>query len=129
MRARLEHGLPKIACLGDDLDVVLGLQHVAEARADDRVVVDDEDADRHATGTSTESVVPEPGEDSTSSRPSTSAMRSRIPSRPRPSPAGFGDPAAVVLDHRRDAPVTAGEHDAHVLGLGVLDHVRQEPPG
>ena len=47
MRARLEDGAAEIAGLGDDLDVVLGLEHVSEARADDRVVVDDEDADRH----------------------------------------------------------------------------------
>ena len=125
VRAGLEDGFAKIARLGHDLDVVLRLEHATEAGADDRVVVDDEDADRHVTGTSIDSVVPEPGEDSTSSRPPTRPTRSCIPSSPRPFWPGFVEAPAVVLDHGGDRAVAPREDDAHVAGLRVLDHVRQ----
>ena len=104
MRARLEHGVPQVARLGHDLDVVLGLEHAAETRTDDGMVVDDEHADRHEIGTSIESVVPEPAVDSTSSRPPTSATRSLHPeqARGRRAVAARRSPA-VVLDHRGHA--------------------------
>ena len=40
------HGLLAIGGLADDLDAVLKLEECAQALAHDRVVVDDEDADR-----------------------------------------------------------------------------------
>src|SRR5712691_13117172 len=83
VRPHLEDRFTRVARLADDLEVVLGVEEHAQARADDGVVVDDDDA-YHAAGTSATIVVPAPGDDSTWSRPSRSATRSRIPERPRP---------------------------------------------
>ena len=51
----LEPGRPDpvvaVARLADDLDVVLAIEQEPEAGADDRVVVDDENANRHGSGT------------------------------------------------------------------------------
>ena len=91
------------------------------------MVVDDEHADRHGTGTSATSVVPAPDDDSIRSRPPTSPTRSRMPASPRASsrvPARV-EARAVVLDHGDDGPVLAGEQDADVARAGVLDDVRQ----
>ena len=109
VRSRLEHGLSYVAGLGDDVEVVLLLEQQAQARADDGVVVDDEDADlgfrlAHKTGTSATIVVPPSGCDSTRSSPSISPSRSRMPTSPMPSSSRSDDgskPAAVV---RRSAP-------------------------
>ena len=43
--ARLEHGRADVAGLADHLDVGLGVEQEVQAGADDRVVVDDQDAD------------------------------------------------------------------------------------
>src|SRR6266702_829841 len=83
MRANLEDRFARVACLSDDLQVVLGVEKHAQARAYDRVVVDDDDAD-HESGTSATIVVPAPGEDSIWRRPSSRATRSRMPERPMP---------------------------------------------
>ena len=40
-----------VARLADDLDVVLAIEQEAQAGADDRVIVDDENANRHGSGT------------------------------------------------------------------------------
>src|SRR5439155_20190221 len=84
LRPHLGDRVVDVARLADDVDVRLRAQQHAQAGADDRVVVDDDDAD-HRAGTSTTSVVPDPGADSICSRPSTSATRSRIPDSPIPS--------------------------------------------
>src|SRR5207342_3536326 len=81
--ARHPHGLLPIARLADCLEVVLALEEESEARPYDSVIVDDQDPD-HA-GTSTTSVVPWSGSDSTRSDPPKSSARSRIETRPRPS--------------------------------------------
>ena len=127
--ARLEDGVPRVAGLADDLDPVLGLEHLAQAGADDGVVVDDQDADRlarHRSGTSATIVVP--------------ASRARLelqlaaqqreplahPEQAETLGAGVGhEAAAVVLDHRRDRARAAREHDADRARLRVLDDVRQ----
>ena len=71
--------------LTHDLDVVDGVEDAAEAVADDRMVVDDDDRDRpgHPTGTRATSAVPPPaGSLSTSSAPPTRASRARIAASP-----------------------------------------------
>src|SRR5215211_4593484 len=83
LRAHLEHRRPGVARFADDLEVLLAVQEQLEPGADDGVVVDDHDANQRS-GTSTATVVPRCGADSTDRRPPTSAIRSRIPSSPRP---------------------------------------------
>ena len=129
-RARLEDGVLGVAGLADDLDVGLGLEHLAQAGADDGVVVDDQDADplvlAHRSGTSATIVAPAPGLDSIFSLPPSSASRSPMPSSPSPSPPpSGGEAAAVVLDHGGDRAAAASEDDADRARLGVLDDVRQ----
>src|SRR5919204_464352 len=68
----------------DDFLVVLAIEQQFDAGANDSMVVDD-DGSNHLSGTSATSVVPVSGDDSTVSFPSSSATRSRMPSRPRPS--------------------------------------------
>ena len=112
VRARLEDGVADVARLADDLDVVLGLEHAAQAGADDGMVVDDQHADRHAIGHLDRRAScrrrartrPRAGRRA-------SATRSRIPSKPEPARvvAAPPKPAAVVLDHGRDAAVPPRE--------------------
>src|SRR4051812_35326401 len=85
-RARLEDRLTRAAGLADRLEVVLGLQHEPEAGADDGVVVHDQHA-RAQAGTSAATVVPLVAVDSTVSVPSSSSIRSRIPTSPIPPPS------------------------------------------
>ena len=72
--------------------------------ADDRVVVDDQHADAHETGTSATSVVPASRRDSTCSLPSSSADALAHALEPEAAVAGRRrvEALAVVLDHRRD---------------------------
>ncbi len=83
--------------LADDLEVRVAGEHPAQAVADDRMVVDDEQPDRaHGAaaadgpaaiaGTRAEIAVPPPGSDSIASEPATRATRWRIPVRPKPAP-------------------------------------------
>ena len=60
-RPRLEDRLAPGAGLAHRLQVVLGLEQELQAGAHHCVVVDDQDADAHETGTSTTRVVPAPG--------------------------------------------------------------------
>src|SRR5436305_1587713 len=85
-RPRLEDGIAGVARLADRLQALLRLEQKPQAATDDGVVVDDEDPDAHPRGTSATIVVPAPGRDSISSRPSTKESRSRMPSSPTPSP-------------------------------------------
>ena len=84
---RLEDRAVGVGRLADRLDVGLGVEHAAEPGADDGVVVDDEDADRHGSGTSAATVVPAPA-----------------PTRPEPAAderdalAHADEPEAVVRD-------------------------------
>ena len=114
---RLEDGVPGVAGLADDLDVGLGLEHLAQAAPNDGVVVDDQDADSSSSlmteGTSATIVVPAPGLDSTFSLPPRSASRSPMPRSPRPSRLRVAaKAAAVVLDQGRDRAGLAGQDDA-----------------
>ena len=77
-RACLEDRVPDGAGLADRLHVDLGVDQQAQTRANDRMVVDDEDAN-HPAGTSTATVVPAPLRDSICSEPPSSSTRSRIP--------------------------------------------------
>ncbi len=84
------HRLDAVGRLGDDAQVRLGVEHVAQPAADDRVVVGDQDA-RDAAGRSSRRA-PRAAPRSrrsrrrpTSSRPPTSSARSRMPPRPAPS--------------------------------------------
>ena len=63
-RPRLEHGFARCAGLADGLEAVLCLEQEAQARPDDCMVVDDQHADAHETGTSATIVVPPPVRDS-----------------------------------------------------------------
>src|SRR3954454_3842518 len=65
----------------DDLDVRLGTEQLRQALPDDGMVVDDRHAD-HGTGTSTRTVVPLPGTESTRTSPPALATRSRSDRRP-----------------------------------------------
>ena len=90
--------------LADDVEVGIAGEHAAEAVADDRMVVDDQQPDRAheagadepaaMAGTRADSAVPPPGSDSIASEPATRATRWRIPLRPKPDGAagiGLGD--------------------------------------
>ena len=107
---------------------VLRVEHAAQTRTDDGMVVDDEHADGHDDGTSATSVVPAPAVDSTCSRPPTSATRSRMPTRPRPSVARRRRVEAARRRPRRP-PTTAFrlalQEDADAARAGVLDDVRE----
>src|SRR5215472_8313891 len=94
--------LDAVCGLAHDLDVRLGVQEQAEAGSDHRVVVDDDDADRHGdqascpgAGRVATTWNPPPATGPASRLPPNSATRSRIPIRPRPSlaAAGVGTPA------------------------------------
>src|SRR5581483_7561131 len=67
--------------LADGLEIVLGVDDEPQARADDGVVVDNEDANAQ-TGTSATIIVPPEDGASMRSSPSSSRTRSRIPSTP-----------------------------------------------
>jgi hypothetical protein len=41
------HGFLAVAGLTDDLEVVLGTEHAGQTRAHDRMIVDDQDPQRH----------------------------------------------------------------------------------
>src|SRR5919201_866742 len=101
---RLLDRLGAVLGLGDDLEVGLGVEHLLQTGADDRMVVGDEDPgderDRHQAlpaGTSSRTSTPPSRPRFTASAPPTSTARSRIPrmppypfataasSRPRPS--------------------------------------------
>ena len=106
---RLEHGALRVRGLADRLDVGLGVEHAPEPAADDGVVVDDEHADAHGMRHLRDEVVPDPTADSTRRRPPTSPTRSRMPTSPRTSSRVESpvEAPAVVLDDRRDGPVTS----------------------
>ena len=92
--------LAPVRGLADDLEVLLGVEDHAEARADERLVVGDEDADAHAgsasaapTGSRARTVKPPPGRGPASSSPPWTRTRSRMPMRPWPRPSPLGDAA------------------------------------
>ena len=118
-RPRLEDRLAGVARLADRLDVVLRGEQEPQPAADDGVVVDDQDADAHASGTSATIVVPAPGRDSISSRPSTSASRSRMPEEPEAAPRARAPRVEAALPSSsitaRDGARAAREDDADVV--------------
>src|SRR5581483_8021152 len=86
---RLLHRLGAVLGFGDDLEVGLRVEHAPQARADDRVVVGDEDArherDRHQSppaGTSRRTSTPPFPPGLIASAPPTSSARSRMPRIP-----------------------------------------------
>ena len=81
--AHLEDGVARVPGIADHLHVLLGLEQQPKTRANDRVVVDDDDPN-HESGTSATRLVPVPRVDSMVSRPSSRARRSRIPASPMP---------------------------------------------
>ena len=81
-RSRLEDRVARSAGLADRFEIVLRVEQELEARPHDRMIVHDQDADAHRTGTSAAIVVPPPGLVSIAIRPSSSATRSRIPTMP-----------------------------------------------
>ena len=125
--------------LADDLDVRLVREDHPEAGADELLVVDEEDADRHrqapadgavgrrsAGGRETRNP---PGTGPASKRPPNTATRSRIPIRPRPRPPGDADAAVAGaapvgdLDLQRGGVVA--DADLRGRAAGVLERVRQ----
>ena len=108
-RPRLEHGIAGVARLADRLEVVLRLEQEPQAAAHHGVVVDDQDSDAHSNGTSATMVVPAPGRDSISSRPSSegeplahaeepdASSRTALGSKPAPS----SSITAATVDSRR----------------------------
>ena len=128
VRDRLEDARRVRRRLADDLDVRPRFEHAAEARPHDGVVVDDQDADRHqVTGTSATTVVPPLDDDSTVSRPPSSATaRACRPGRGRPSrvssaskPCPSSSITAATLSRPRVSRTLTRE------AARVLDHVRQ----
>ena len=116
-----------VAGLADRLDVLLGLEQQPQAGADDGVVVDDQHADAHRSGTSATSVVPAPGARLDLEPPVESATRSRMPTSPTPSSrtARGSKPrpsSSITAATRRPAP---GERDADAVRARVLDDVRE----
>src|SRR6185437_8038331 len=75
-------------CLGDDLDVVLGVEQGPDAAADQRLVVGQQDPDHDGagTGSSARTRKPPPACGPACSRPPSADTRSRIPTRPSPGP-------------------------------------------
>src|ERR671931_316927 len=82
-------GLLAVPCLGDHRRVGLVLEDLAQADADERLVVGEEDA-RHAIGSFARTAKPPPGRRLASKRPPDSVTRSRIPTRPWPPPSARG---------------------------------------
>src|SRR3954462_5357632 len=74
-------GFDAIGRRTDDLDVVLAAEQLRETLTHHGMVVDDGHAD-HETGTSTWTVVPLPGVESTRTSPPALATRSRSERRP-----------------------------------------------
>ena len=126
-RARLEDGIAGVARLADRLDALLRLEQQPQAAADDGVVVDDEDPDAHPSGTSATIVVPAPGRDSISSRPSTKdePLAHAEESHAFPAHGSLVEAGSVVLDHRCDRGPAPGDRDADVVRVRVLDDVRE----
>src|SRR5262245_13694219 len=91
----------------DDVEVGLSRQQRGEAGTDDLLVVDHEDADRHALGTSIGSSAsttkPPPSAGPEFSVPPTMIARSRIPSRPSPSWSELVGPGPWSRTRRRSA--------------------------
>ena len=112
---------------------VLQLEIGPQALAHDRVVVGDEHAD-HGTGTSSRTVVPAPGADTTVSVPPSAAARSSIevsPSRRPRASAGGIEPAALVGHAEHEPPPAVGQahRDARLAGVaqGVLQRLLRDP--
>src|ERR1019366_2437663 len=84
------HSFTPVAGFSDNREVGLGIHHHAQTRADQSVVVGQQDADRvHALtpkgmGNSAVTVAPFPGEDSTRNVPPSRFTRSSIPNIPIP---------------------------------------------
>ena len=90
---------------------VLGLEQQAQARADDRMVVDDEDTDAHRqTAPRRRSSSPRPGATRSRAARRRAPTRSRIPSEPDPSSrlARRVEAPAVVLDTAATTAPRAG---------------------
>ena len=126
-RTRLKDRVARVARLTDRLEVVLGVDQQLQAGAKDGVVVDDQHADAHASGTSATSVAPAPSPDSICSRPSSRPTRSRIPSSPKPpsrTEAG-SKPCPSSSITAATAPGFRDQNDADVACARVLDDVRE----
>ena len=115
------------ARLADGLQVRLLVDQHREPGSDDRVVVDDENANRHLTGTSATSVVPSPF-----------AGLDRDRAAEQRQPLAHADQAEAVVGVRSGsnplpsssittatASPLARQQDADRMRLGVLHHVRQ----
>ena len=81
-----------------------------------------------ASGISTVTLVPPPGGESTSNRPSSASTRSRSPSRPPPGDSS-APPDAVVADLHVEALVLDGDVHERLAGVGVLRDVGQRLGG
>src|SRR4051794_18942911 len=105
--AGLVDRLAPVGRLADDLDLGLRVEDHAEAGADERLVVDEEDADHPpaSTGSIARSEKPPSGRGPASSVPPYSATRSRIPTRRWPS-APFETPRPSSSIASSTAPST-----------------------
>ncbi len=90
-------GLRAVGCLADHLDVALRLEDQPQAAADDRLVVDEEDADHDGSGRLARSAHPPCGCGPASKWPPKTATRSPMPERPRRLPWPFAAPAPSSL--------------------------------
>src|SRR4029453_13926701 len=94
--------LGAVACLADDLQVVLRLQEEAEAGPHELLVVDDQEPDLHASlpeGSRAATRKPPPSRGPVSSSPPSRATRSRMPMRPCPGTTAScpcGEPSSTI---------------------------------
>ena len=120
--------------LADDLDVGLGVEHAAQAGADDRVVVDEEDADAHACPAAFASPAPRPRSSSRrrgATRPSAGRRRARPARACRRARAlpSWSPPARTPGRRPRRRPTATPSLRTSVMltrrARRVLDDVRQ----
>ena len=117
------HGLATVAGLAHDLEVLLRLDDHAQALADHRLVVDQEDAcasHERGTGIVASTTKLPSGRREASSWPPSRSARSRMPANPNPDPRwACGRRAGLLLTVIRRTPPSFHECDRCADGAGV----------
>ena len=115
-RTRLEDRVAGVARLAHRLRALLRVEQQPQAGPDDRVVVDDQDAHVHASGTSATIVVPAPSTrlDLKPSVQQAHPLSHSIEPEAAVASRRRIEAPAVVLDHSRDGARLPRQHDADV---------------
>ncbi len=139
MRAFVAAELHRLLAVGrrsDDAEVLLGAEQRREPGADDLLVVDDRDLDRHAAASGDRQHAPRPRTRRRPparrvSVPPTMIARSRIPSRPCPSRSGEGGARPVVANAEAQRVGLVLELDLHrcsrCMPADVRERLLQDP--